>query len=156
VRHAFFYDTWAFAALANRRDPAHDVAAELDRELERQAYVAVTSDYILDEALTLLSVSAGAKAALGFLHGFLARVEAGDIQLLQVTPGRRDRALRLFRRIAPAERRLSFTDATSFSLMHELSIQDAFTADRHFHRAGGGVRPLVELKSGRFDIIDIA
>jgi hypothetical protein len=28
--------------------------------------------------------------------------------------------------------------------MRELGVRIAFTADRHFHQAGGGVRPLFE------------
>ncbi|HVU03912.1 MAG TPA: hypothetical protein VHE30_19270 [Polyangiaceae bacterium] len=147
---AFFYDTWAFAALANSRDPAHEVAARLDAELERQGYVAVTSDYVLDETLTLLNVIGGAAAAVAFLDGFLVRVSAADVQLLEVGPTRRERAFELFRKLAPRERRLSFTDVTSFVLMRELSIPYAFTADAHFRSAGKGIRALVERSGRRF------
>jgi predicted nucleic acid-binding protein len=151
--HAFFYDTWAFIALANARDPAHEVAAELDRKLERAGYVGVTSDFVLDETLTFLNAVAGAQVAFTFLDGFLSRVAARDIQLVDVGSARRGHAIALFRKLAPGERRLSFTDATSFALMHELAISLAFTADAHFHRAGRGVRPLVQSKGQRFTAI---
>jgi predicted nucleic acid-binding protein len=147
---AFFCDTWAFIALANSSDPAHDVAVEVDRKLERDGWVGVTSDYVFDETLTFLNAVAGARAAVGFSDAFLERVAAGELQLLDVGPARRDAAIALFRKLAPEERRLSFTDATSFALMHELAIAHAFTADAHFHRAGRGVRPLVSAKAGRF------
>jgi predicted nucleic acid-binding protein len=52
-------------------------------------------------------------------------------------------ALNLFRKLAPEEERLSFTDCTSLAVMRELGITLAFTADRHFHRAGKGIRPLL-------------
>ncbi len=149
MRRVFFYDTWAFVALANRSDPAHGVAVELDLELERLGYVALTSDYVLDETLTLLSVAAGARVAIAFLDGFSARVQAGSVQLLQVTAARRERALALFRRLVFVERRLSFTDATSFALMLELAVSDVFTADAHFSRAGRGIRPLLRREGKR-------
>ena len=152
---AFFYDTWAFAALANSADPAHEIAVDIDRNLDASGYVAVTSDYILDETLTLLNVAAGSRVATLFLDGFLARVAGGDVQLLEVGTSRRGRAIDIFRKLAPAERRLSFTDATSFSLMKEFSIRAAFTADRHFHRAGSGIVPLVELRAGRFKAVPL-
>lgn len=150
MKRVFFYDTWAFVALANRRDPAHAVAADLDALLEQQGYAAATSDYVLDETLTLLNVAAGAKAALLFLDDFEARVAAGELQLLTVDPERRERALAIFRKLVNSETRLSFTDATSFAVMQELSIRDAFTADAHFHRAGHGIRPLIQLDRRRF------
>lgn len=151
---AFFYDTWAFVALADRRDPAHRVAAALDLALERGGYVAVTTDYVLDETLTFLNAAAGPGAALAFLDGFLIRVAAGDVQQIDVTPDRRERALSLFRKLAPGERRLSFTDATSFGVMRELGVQLAFTADAHFHRAGQGIRPMVVSGPGGFRSVE--
>lgn len=140
---AFFYDTWAFAALTNRRDGAHETAAALDRELEQRGYAAVTSDYVLDEAITLVHAAAGARASLALLDAVRARSLGGELLLAHVDEVRRERAASLFRKLAPEEPRLSFTDATSFALMRELGIELAFTADRHFHRAGGAIRPLV-------------
>lgn len=140
---AFFYDTWAFAALLNRRDGAHAVAARLDRELEAQGYVATTTDYVVDETVTLLQSGAGSHVALRFLELLLAREAGRDLLLFEVSGARRQRSVDVFRQLAPAEPHLSFTDATSFAVMAEMRIELAFTADRHFQRAGHGIRPLV-------------
>jgi predicted nucleic acid-binding protein len=147
---AFFYDTWAFAALANRKDPGHAIAAQVDRRLQQLGYAAVTSDYILDEVLTLLCAAAGGPVAVEFLDDFTTRVSGGDVQLVEVSGPRREHAFRLFRKLCLGERQFSFTDATSFAIMHELGIQEAFTADRHFRRAGKGVRPLIERLRGSY------
>jgi predicted nucleic acid-binding protein len=149
---AVFYDTWAFVALANRGDVGYAVAAELDFELEQQGYVAVTTDYILDETVTHLNSNASPEVAVRFLEDLLSRIEASEVHLLEVNAGRRAKAFALFKRLAPETRQLSFTDATSFAVMHELSITRAFTADRHFHRAGRGVHPLVEKRASGYTI----
>jgi predicted nucleic acid-binding protein len=150
VTRAFFYDTWALVALADRRDPAHPIAVRLDEELERRRYSAVTTDYVLDEAVTVIHATVGAKGSLPFLELIHARTLGQELLLVQVGETRRGRASELFRKLAREERRLSFTDATSFAVMLELRIELAFTADRHFHRAGSGIRPLVEQKRGRY------
>jgi predicted nucleic acid-binding protein len=64
--------------------------------------------------------------------------------LLEVGSARRRRAFELFRKLAPDTPRLSFTDCTSFAVMLDTAIRHAFTVDRHFRRAGRGVRPLFE------------
>ncbi len=141
---AFFYDTWAFVALANRGDPHHELAADADRALAREGYVATTSDYVLDETLTLLHAAAGARVATMFADLLEERMNADNVLLLEVTAPRREAGLELFRRLAPDVPRLSFTDCTSFAVMTELGIEIAFTADRHFTRPGAGIRPLIE------------
>jgi predicted nucleic acid-binding protein len=152
---AFFYDTWALVALANRRDPGHAVAAELDAALEERGHAAVTTDYVLDEAVTLLHSLAGAKVSVSFLEIMETRALGRDLLVATITDARRARGGEVFRRIAPEERRLSFTDATSFAVMKELGVELAFTADRHFHRAGSGIRPLVEERRGRYVALDV-
>jgi predicted nucleic acid-binding protein len=147
---SFFYDTWAFVALANRRDPGHEVAAELDETLEKQGFAGVTTDYVLDEVVTLLHALAGARASIPFLEVVEARSLGKDLLVAPVGNARRARAVEVFRRIAREERRLSFTDATSFAVMQELGVELALTADRHFYRAGSGIRPLVEKRRGRY------
>jgi uncharacterized protein len=146
---AFFYDTWGFMALANRGDPDHSAATQADHELEALGYAATTSDYVLDETLTLLHAVAGARVALAFLDLFESRVAGEELLLLQVTGDRHARSLSLFRRLAAKVPRISFTDCTSLCLMQELGIELAFTADAHFRAAGRGIRPLFARKGSR-------
>ncbi len=143
---AWFYDTWGFLALANRGDADHALAAEADRWRDERGILVVTSDYVLDETLTGLSKAAGGRTAIRFLDFFEARVAASRLTLAEVNRPRREAALSLFRRLAPGSPGLSFTDCTSFALMQELGLTETFTADRHFHRAGGGIRPLFTLQ----------
>jgi hypothetical protein len=145
----FFYDTWAFVALANTADPHHALAAEVDGWLEHAGYVAVTSDYVFDETMTGLHLAGGSRVALRFADLLLARIAAEELMLLEVTAARWEKALEVFRRLSPEVPRLSFTDCTSFALMQELDLRLAFTADRHFHRAGRGIRPLLEERGRR-------
>jgi predicted nucleic acid-binding protein len=149
MTRAFLYDTWAFVALANQRDRGHRVAAALDRALELAGFSATTTDYVHDETVTLLHSAGGARVALAFLDGVRDRIASSELLLVEVGALRRDRATEVFRRLAPTEPRLSFTDATSFSIMRELGLELAFTADRHFHKAGKGIAPLVELHGKR-------
>lgn len=145
----WFYDTWGFLALANRRDEDHECAAQADRWRRDHGVVVVTSDYVLDEALTALHVAAGAAVALRFLDLLEARLAARRVLLVEITTVRREAALARFRRLAPDAPRLSFTDCTSFAVMEELGIEVAFTADRHFRQAGGAIRPLFQVDGGR-------
>jgi len=145
---AFLYDTWAFIALANRADPHHSLAVEADRRLEAAGYVGVTTDYVLDETLTGLHMAGGAQVSLTFASLLDTRIRSDEVLLTEITATRRERALAVFRRIAPQEDRLSFTDCTSFAVMHELGVELAFTADRHFHRAGKRIRPIFERRGG--------
>ncbi len=146
---AWFYDTWGFLALANRRDDDHEPAAQADRWRQDHGVVVVTSDYVLDETLTSIHATAGAGIALRFLDLLEARIAARRVLLVEITSVRREAALVRFRRLAPDVPRLSFTDCSSFAVMEELGIEVAFTADRHFLRAGGTIHPLFEVDGGR-------
>jgi predicted nucleic acid-binding protein len=144
---AYFIDTWAFIALANRRDAGHEVALEVDEFLEAQGWTAVTSDWVLDETVTQLHGLAGDRVTLQFLDDLDAQLKARKLMLLNVSPPRFDAAVQQFRALAPKVPRLSLTDCTTFALMKELEIRWAFTADKHFYAAGPHIGPLVT----RFD-----
>jgi predicted nucleic acid-binding protein len=47
---AVFYDTWAYRALANRRDPEHAAARQIHIHLLDERATLVTTNYVLDEA----------------------------------------------------------------------------------------------------------
>lgn len=138
-----FVDTWAWRALADRADPGHRVAGEIALELARTGAYLATTDYVLDETLTGLRRWIGAPRALAWLDEVQATASDGALDLVWLEPRRFDEAARLFGKLNGKFPRLSFTDCTSFVLMRDLDIDEAFTADGHFVRVGK-FRSLVE------------
>ncbi len=132
-----FVDSSAFLALADSSDEHHDSAARLQADLARDRRRFVTTDYIVDETVTLLLVRHSHAAAAEF-HGTAKGSEY--LQLEWTTADRFSAAANLFTRHHDKE--WSFTDCVSFALMHELGIRDSFTTDRHFRQAG--FNPLLE------------
>ncbi len=133
---AVFGDASFFFALAAKRDVAHEAAVSTFAALLRKQRHIVTTDYVLDEALTLTKARANAAVAVALLE----RIEQSDaIELEMVNAPRFELAKILFRK--HADHGYSFTDCTSFVLMRELRIKDALSTDRHFTEAG--FRPLL-------------
>ena len=128
---AFFADTSFFFALVAKRDPAHQVAVEAYAKHLRVHGHVFTTDYVIDETLTLTKARLNAQAAVALLD----RIEASEAVVMEdITPERFVAAKTYFRK--HADHGYSFTDCTSFVLMRELKITAALTTDRHFKEAG--------------------
>jgi uncharacterized protein len=126
-------DTSAWYAFVDRRDPLHDpVTTTLRAHRDRL----LASDYILDEAVTLVRYRLGWSLAhqlgAGLRSGRLARLE-------RLLPTDLDAAWALFER--RPDQRLSFTDCTSFVLMQRLKLAAAVTLDRDFRALGLATLP---------------
>ena len=132
----FFVDTAGWMALVDERDPAHEGSREARDEWLRSGGVLVTSDYVVDETLTLLKIRLG-------LHVAWRWWEAVDssqrLRLESVSAERASRARTWF--FGWRDKGFSFTDCTSFALMRELRMRTALTSDRHFVQAGFDVAP---------------
>lgn len=126
-----FADTSFFFALAARRDGAHARARGVYARLLRAGRGVVTSDYVLDETLTLVKARFSGTVALALLER-IERSPAVDIQ--EIGALRFKSALTVFRKYADQD--FSFTDCTSFALMRELKVKEALTTDHHFELAG--------------------
>jgi predicted nucleic acid-binding protein len=126
-----FMDTAGFLALWDAGDEHHPEAVRLQTELARKRRRFLTSDYIVDETVTLLLVRHSHAAALDFLETVTS---SESLHLEWIHPDRFHAAASFFGRHGDKE--WSFTDCVSFTLMHELSIQDCFTTDHHFRQAG--------------------
>ncbi len=126
-----FVDTSAWYALNDRSDQHRDAALESMSRISSGQVGLITSDYILDESLTLISTRTNRRTAVAFGDLLL---KSSTIQLITITGELRQIAFELFRKYADKD--LSFTDCTSFALMKQLKLKTAFTFDDHFRQVG--------------------
>jgi len=96
----------------------------------------LTTDYILDETITLLQARLNHAYAVRFLDRL---VSSSLVQLIYLSPRQIQAAMTLFRN--RPDKNWSFTDCTSFVVMEESQIEVAFTLDKHFRQAGFQVKP---------------
>ena len=133
---AVFMDTGGWMACADRADPAYaPCRAARDRVLE-SGRTLITSDFVIDETLTLIRFRLGLRAA----DAWWQQIEgSGRLRWERVESDRFERARQLFFRYRDKD--LSFTDCTSIALMRELRLSTVITTDRHFHQVGFEVLP---------------
>jgi predicted nucleic acid-binding protein len=124
-----FVDTGAWAALFVPVDPMHDTARTW---LEGNNDRLVTSDYVVDEVVTLLKTRFSTQSAIAAGQALLGERLATFIYLL---PDDIQRAWKIFR--THTDKGWSFTDCTSFALMQRLHISTAFAFDKHFSQMRG-------------------
>ena len=130
---AVFVDTSAWYALVDSAEADHAaVAAALGAHHGRL----VTSDYVFDETLTLTRYRLGWDIACR-LGRELRSGEAA--RMVAVTATDAEHAWEIF--ASRSDRRLSFTDCSSFALMKRLRLDTAVTLDGDFRRAGYRVLP---------------
>lgn len=126
-----FMDSAGFLALWDATDKHHAVATRLQHELAAKRRFFFTSEYVVDETVTLLLIRHSHTAASDFLN----TIERSEVLRLEwVGSERFYAAAGLFRRHEDKE--WSFTDCVSFILMREFKVRDAFTTDHHFRQAG--------------------
>ncbi len=136
-----FIDTWGWIALADDHDPNHLKVFDVRRRYSEQGRLWVTSDYVLDEMITRLYARGPVAQAERFCDAVFEEQRLGLLAVEPITPERFQSAyqLRLRYRDKP---RISFTDLTSFTVMRELGIRHALTADQHFLQAHLGFQIL--------------
>ncbi len=131
MRKRLFVDTAGWMACADRNDPAHARCVAGRDEKLRAGFLLVTTDYVLDETLTLLRLRLG----LGAAREWWARVsQSPRVIITEIDAELRRDALDWFFRYEDKD--FSFTDCTSFALMRREKIREALTTDRHFVQAG--------------------
>lgn len=96
----------------------------------------VTTDYVLDETLTLLALRFGASAAARFIDKIR---DSESVDIIWVGEHAFWDAVKLLEE--RSDKRWSFTDCTSFIAMRSLNVTSAFTFDSNFSQAGFEVLP---------------
>ena len=131
-----FVDTAGWIAMADLADPMHAATRQERDACLRGGSILVTTDYVLNETLTLIRSRLGLSAAVRWW----AQIDASyRLQWEWIGPARAEQARRLF--FATGDEDLSFTDCTSFVVMEELRLRRALTTDRNFAQAGFEVLP---------------
>ena len=131
-----FVDTAGWMACADAADVSHAACAEARDQALQTGHLLVTSDFVVDETLTLLRRRLGMAAAATWWQ----QVNGSPrVTWQRVDAARFDRARELFFRYS--DKAFSFTDCTSFVVMRELRLTKALTTDRHFRQAGFTVIP---------------
>ena len=133
---ALFVDTAGWVACADGADPAHvRCCAARDAALEA-GQTLVTTDFIVDETLTLIRLRLG----LGAAETWWQQVDPSPrLRWERIDSDRFEKARDLF--FQYREKDFSFTDCTSFVVMREVRLTQAITTDRHFRQMGFQVLP---------------
>ena len=127
-----FVDTSAWYAVEVEDDVNHEAACKfLSRIASGKHGVSITTDYILDETLTLLRSRRDLASASSFLDKIS---KSKSLRIFWINEDLFEKALNIFRK--SDRKSWSFTDCTSFALMRELSVSEAFSFDNHFREAG--------------------
>lgn len=126
-----FVDTGAWAALAMTNDQHHKQARNLFEQLKEKSTQLITSDYVLDESLTLIRLRSSHSKAIAVGKSIL---NSSVVRVVTVDRGVWDSAWNTFMHFK--DKRWSFTDCTSFAIMDSLHIQTAFAFDGNFKQHG--------------------
>jgi hypothetical protein len=131
-----FVDASAWIALHNRRDQHHAAAVRAFRDLTGTAVRLVATDYVVDEALTHIRLWGGHGAAVRF--GEVVRnhplVDWVDVDATVWAA-----AWEIFVRYDDKD--FTFTDCTSFAVMRQRTLRDAFAFDQNFAQMGFRLLP---------------
>jgi uncharacterized protein len=134
-----FVDSSALKANYDASDDYHQEAAELMRKIatrETEISAFITTDYVLDEAITLTR----------FAHSHRKAVELADAALsskfMRIIYSDEDlfsEGMNIFKKHSDKE--WSLTDCVSFATMREHGMKTAFTFDAHFKQFGFAIIP---------------
>lgn len=141
---AVFVDTGGWMACADRADPAHRSCSRARDEVLEAGHTLMTSDFVVDETLTLIRVRLGLGAADAWWHQIDG---SARLRWERVDSDRFERARHLF--FQYRDKDVSFTDCTSMAIMRELKLTTVLTTDRHFHQAGLSTLPALRSSRAR-------
>jgi predicted nucleic acid-binding protein len=132
-----FIDTGAFLARSIARDAHHSAARDGWLEIAATKQRCLTSNFVLDETLTLLGRRAGYRFAAEEARRLYA---SKQLEILRPEAAEEEAALQCFTKYG--DQGVSFTDCVSFVLMKQKRVRRVFGFDQHFRTAGFEVWPV--------------
>lgn len=133
-------DTSAWVALVFPRDHNHTSASSFHRRLQREGVTQVTTDYVLDETLTLLrSRGLGDRQMRIFREDIEAARHGGSLRVVMMNESAFPRTWDIFDKYEKLG--VSFTDCHLALVAREVEADGVFTYDGHFAALGFQVLP---------------
>lgn len=129
-----FIDTSWFKAFADPEDDFHQLAKNQFSKMQVSKTKLITTNYILDESFTLIRVRIDLKSAMDFRQMLASMSDM--LKIIRILSQDDAKSWDWFPKNWS---KLSFTDCTSFAVMHRLGLKDVATFDDHFSRAGFNV-----------------
>ena len=126
-----FVDTVAWIALANTRDSLHSVAREIFDRLWESEISFITTEFVLIELGNAFSSTEFRSRTAEFIQTLR---HSSSIEIVPSSSELFDRGLKLYGERPDKE--WGLVDCTSFVIMTERNINEAFTEDHHFEQAG--------------------
>lgn len=127
-----FIDTSAFIAYFIKQQEYHDEALRKYKSYRDQKATLITSDYILDELFTWFNAKLP-KSSLEKLLSTLEKIEETDqISILPIEKVIFKKAQEILLKFS--EHKISFTDATTYVLYKDFSVDEIFTLDSDFKK----------------------
>jgi len=130
-----FVDTWGWLALGHRKDLFHKEVKEYYNKLRSNHCNFYTSDYVLDETITLVFKREIYEEAVRFIEGIFKGSEQGYLTVDRITKERFTLAWKMRKQLKDKPL-ISFTDLTSMVIMQERGITQILTKDEHFTHVG--------------------
>lgn len=123
-------DTSAFVALLVNNEADHEKVAKKYYDYRQNRAILFTSDYILDELFTrLLYFKIDIRK---YIQKLRESISKGEITVLRIDDALFEKALSAFLKFS--EHEISFTDATSYALLKDFSLDEIFTLDDDFKK----------------------
>jgi len=139
MKKSIFFDSWGWIAVVDRKDPYHETAKPFYQEYVNAGGIPITTDYILDEVLTVLRRRLTHHVVVKFGEGIFEAVRVQKLRFELIDNERREKAWKLFKKYQDKPD-ISFTDFTSFVVMSEFKITKVFTGDEHFEKVNLGFK----------------
>jgi len=127
-------DTSAWVAISDSRDGSHKSALAFVQQLVK-GYRLITTNYVLDETYTLLLMNAGYQTTLDFKQRIDIMIESQVLEVVWIDEVIASESWQIFEQFN-IDKQWSFTDCTSYVVMKQRAIAEAFTLDRHFAQMG--------------------
>ena len=126
-----FVDTGGWAALFGDNDGNHKSAVTVYERLKKSKAALYTSDYVIDETITLTMVRSNHTQSV--LVG-KALLESTVVKAVPVAPDYIQPSWELYQKYN--DKHFSFTDITTLVIAKSLNIKKFFSYDREFEKVG--------------------